>query len=72
MHYNKDMQNDIVARLNTQDELLRKIYSSSEKTRKYFMWTLIGTAVMFILPLIGLAFAIPAFLNNYMGTLGNF
>ena len=66
------MQEDIIARLNAQDELLRKIYKSSEKTRKYFMWTLIGTAVMFILPLIGLAFAIPTFLNNYMGTLGNF
>ncbi|NCN58871.1 hypothetical protein COW99_00290 [Candidatus Roizmanbacteria bacterium CG22_combo_CG10-13_8_21_14_all_38_20] len=66
------MQEDIVARLNAQDELLRKIYSSSEKTRKYFMWTLIGTAVMFVLPLIGLAFAIPAFLNNYMGALSNF
>ena len=66
------MQEDIVARLNAQDELLGKIYKSSEKTRKYFMWTLIGTAVMFILPLIGLAFAIPTFLNNYMGTLGNF
>ena len=66
------MQEDIIARLNAQDELLKKIYSSSEKTRKYFMWTLIATAVMFILPLIGLAFAIPAFLNNYLTTLGNF
>ena len=66
------MQEDIIARLNAQDELLKKIYSSSEKTRKYFMWTLIVTAVMFILPLIGLAFAIPAFLNNYLTTLGNF
>jgi len=66
------MQEDIIARLNAQDELLKKIYSSSEKTRKYFLWTMIATAAMFILPLIGLAFAIPAFLNSYMGALGTF
>ncbi len=40
------------------------IYVSVEKTRQYFLWTLIITLVLFFLPLIGLFFAIPAFLNT--------
>ncbi len=41
------------------------IYKSVEKTRKYMLWTGIITVAMIILPLIGLAFAIP----SYLGTL---
>ena len=44
---------------------LDKIYVSTEKTRKYFLWTLIGTLVAFVLPLIGLMFAIPSFISTY-------
>lgn len=47
------------------------IYASVEKTRKYFRWTLIITVVLFILPLVGLIFVIPAFLTNYVGTIQN-
>jgi len=48
------------------DELTRKVdavYVSAEKTRKYFLWTLIGSAALFIFPLIGLMFAIPQILS---------
>lgn len=41
------------------------IYASTEKTRKYFMTTLIISLVVFVLPLLGLVFAIPAFLSTY-------
>lgn len=51
-------------------EKLDKVYISSEKMRKYFMWMLIGTAALFILPLIGLLFAIPSFLSTY-SAIGN-
>jgi len=37
---------------------------SAEKTRRYFMWTLIITVVMMVLPLIGLAFVIPFYLSQ--------
>ena len=40
------------------------IYVSVEKTRRYFLWTLVITLVLFFLPLFGLIFAIPAFLNT--------
>lgn len=61
------MEQEILNRLQAQDELLQKIYTSSEKTRKYFMWTMWGTVALFVLPLIGLMFAIPTFLS----TVGN-
>lgn len=40
------------------------IYVSVEKTRKYFLWTLVLTLLFFFLPLIGLVFAIPFFLST--------
>jgi len=61
------MEQEILNRLQAQDELLQKVYVSTEKTRKYFMWTFYGTLALFILPLIGLMFVIPTF----MSTLGS-
>ena len=58
------MDQELSQRLQAQDEKLEQIYQSVEKTRKYFLWTMIGTLVAFILPLIGLIFAIPFFLNT--------
>lgn len=59
------MDEETKRRLDAQDEILEKIYSSAEKTRKYFLWTLILSAVLFVLPLIGLLFVIPKFLSVY-------
>jgi hypothetical protein len=42
------------------------IYVSVEKTRKYFFWTMIITVAVVVLPLIGLFFAIPSFMKNYV------
>ena len=61
------------------DEVLKKIavleqkvdavYKSAEKTRKYFMWTLILSVVFFVLPLIALIFVIPSFISSISGNL---
>ena len=61
------------------DEILKKlaeleakvdaVYKSAEKTRKYFLWTLIISVVLFVLPLIALIFVIPSFLNAVGGNL---
>ncbi|PIQ80466.1 MAG: hypothetical protein CO042_04425 [Parcubacteria group bacterium CG_4_9_14_0_2_um_filter_41_8] len=40
------------------------IYASVEKTRKYFMWTLIITVALVVLPLIGLMFVLPSFIQG--------
>lgn len=64
------MEQEILNRLAAQEELLQRVYASSEKTRKYFMWTLISSIALFVLPLIGLVFAIPALLSTLGGAYG--
>lgn len=64
------METDILAKLAEQDRKLELIYQSVEKTRKYFLWTLVATLVAFFLPLIGLLFAVPFFLNTLSSAYG--
>lgn len=65
------MEEEILKKIEAQDKKLDEIYRSVEKTRKYFLWTLIITIVMIILPLIGLALVIPIFLQSLnLGSVG--
>jgi CHASE3 domain sensor protein len=59
------MEQDILKKIEEQSQKLDTIFRSVERTRKYFLWTLIITVVVFILPLIGLFFVIPQFLSIY-------
>lgn len=58
-------ENELFQKIKENKELLDKIYISVEKTRMYFLWVLIVSVVVFVLPLIGLFFAIPSFLDTY-------
>ncbi len=40
------------------------LYESSEKMRKYFLWTLVVTLAVIILPLFILPMLLPAFLSS--------
>lgn len=53
------MEQEILNKLSEQEKKIDAIYISVEKTRKYFLWTLIITVVMIILPIIALALLIP-------------
>jgi hypothetical protein len=67
------MDQELLQRLDAQDRKLDAIYVSVEKTRKYFLWTFVGTLVAFVIPLLALIFVIPWFLstmsNAYSGLL---
>jgi len=65
------MEQEIIKKLAEQEEKINKIYISVEKTRKYFFWTMVITIIIVVLPAIGLAFAIPSFLNNYVGSINS-
>ena len=58
------MEDEIKKQFNQQQELLEKIYKSAEKTRKYFLWTLIISLVVFVIPLIILVFVLPSFIDT--------
>lgn len=63
------MQPDTTQQIKELQEKIDKIYTSVEKTRKYFLWTMIITVVAFVLPLIILALVIPTFIRNYLITM---
>jgi len=55
------------------DEMEKKldaVYASSEQMRKFFLWTVIVSIAVFVLPLIGLLFAVPSFISTY-SSIGN-
>lgn len=64
------MDEVILKKIEEQEKKIDAIYVSVEKTRKYFLWTLIASIVMFVLPLIGLVFAIPFLLTTLSGAYG--
>ncbi len=59
--------NDTARALAAQDAKLDAIYTSVEKTRKYFLWTLIISVAMVVLPLIGLIVVIPLTMHALIG-----
>ena len=59
------MEEEILKKIEEQDKKLEEIYRSVEKMRKYFLWTLIVTIAVIVLPLIGILLLIPQFLSIY-------
>ena len=60
----KVMENEILKKIEEQGRRIEEIFVSVEKTRKYFLWTLIISVAFVVLPIIGLMLVIPQFLNN--------
>ncbi len=58
------MDAELQKKFDEQQAKLDAIFVSVEKMRRYFQWTLILTVVFLVLPLIGLIFAIPYYLNS--------
>ena len=55
---------EIEKRLVEQRILIEKIYDSVEKTRKYFMWSLIITVFFLVVPLVVAVIAVPFLLTS--------
>ena len=58
---------EILQKLNEQEAKINAIYKLVEKTRKYFLITLIVSVIVIVLPLIALIFVIPSFLKTITG-----
>lgn len=58
------MDQEISNKLEELEKKIDEIYKSTEKTRKYILWHLIINIIVIILPLLGLAVAIPWFLKT--------
>lgn len=62
-------EEQILELLKENQELLQKTYASAEKTRKYFLYSMIFTIVAFVLPFLALVFVLPSFMSSYMDSL---
>ncbi|HEY4499525.1 MAG TPA: hypothetical protein VJH70_00115 [Candidatus Paceibacterota bacterium] len=58
------MDKELSDRLAAMEQKVDYVYRSVEKTRKYFLWTLIISLAVIVLPIIGLVFAIPQFMKT--------
>lgn len=58
------MEQELLEKLNQLEQKVEETRILARKTYKLFLWTMIATAVMFVLPLIALAFVIPYFLRT--------
>jgi len=58
------MDLDLSKRIDGIEKKIDEIYKSTEKTRKYFLWTLIISIAFIVLPLIALIFIIPYYLKT--------
>jgi hypothetical protein len=63
------MDQEIKNKLDEQTLKIDAIFASVEKSRKYFLITMWGTLLAIVLPMIGLAFIGPSFVNSYTSSL---
>ncbi len=56
---------ELAAKLEEISAKADRAYQASESVRKYLFWTGVITIALFVLPLIGLAFALPQFISSY-------
>ncbi len=56
---------DLAKKIAEQDTKLDAIYKSVERTRKYFLWVIIITVAVTLIPAIGLIFVVPKVISTY-------
>ncbi len=59
------MDQDILQKFEEQNKKLDSIEKSVKRIQSYFFWGAIITVALFVIPLIGLLFAVPKFLDTY-------
>ena len=59
------MNEDINAKLDALKTEVHEVNIAINKMRKYFLWTLIISVAVVVLPLIGLVAVLPQFLSSY-------
>lgn len=59
------MEPNIQSKLEELEAKIDAVYVSTEKTRRYFQIVMWVTIAMVVLPVLGLMFVIPAFINSY-------
>lgn len=56
---------ELARRMEAMEKKIDAVYASSEKTRKLLFWIVAAAVAAFVLPLVGLLFAVPSLLSTY-------
>lgn len=56
-------------KIDSLEKKIDKLQSAMDALKRVFLWILIVSVVLFVLPLIGLMFVIPQFISIYSGVL---
>lgn len=56
---------ELLAKLEEIGAKADRAYVAAEKVRKYMFWTGVVSLAFIVLPIVGLLFAIPQFMNSY-------
>jgi hypothetical protein len=62
-------QETVQEQLLAQQQALAKIYQSIEQVRKYLLWSVIGTVVTFVVPMIIMAMILPRVMGQYLDSI---
>lgn len=60
------MEQEISQKLDLLEKKLEENIKISRQMRKYFLWTLIISVAVIVLPLIGLLFIVPQLIGSYL------
>jgi type II secretory pathway component PulF len=63
------MDKDLNDRLDQQDMALERIEQTVKQTRRIFLWMLIASVAVIVIPLIALIFVLPSFIDTFSGAM---
>ena len=67
MQYDSDLK-VLLEKIDAQDIVIEKMAHDLKRIKQFFMWSLIGTVVTFVLPLLAAVIILPIFLSRYLET----
>ena len=59
------MEQEIAQKLEEIEKKIEENMKMTRQMRQYFLWTLIISLVVIVLPLLGIFFLVPQFINTY-------
>ena len=65
------MDQEMIKKIGEVTEKLDALQKMVAQMRKYFLWTMIISVAVIVLPMIGLVFVVPQFLNTYQQSIGD-
>ena len=64
------MDQEVLKKIDELEQKIDAVQKMVARIQRYFLWTMIISVAVIVLPMIGMVFVVPQFLNTYQ-TIGN-